>query len=454
MANFVPPGVAGLLGLNAPGSSWESRLREAAFTSPKGTRIKFLYEDLARTIPLRGTIFQFPGVNDAYVQQGGFGARQYPIRAIFPEKDHDLVATAYEAALCEPGIGKLEHPMYGTINVVPITAIDRTNDMVGGRGVSVVSTVFSTTTAAVYPNAATNGQNELTTALSGFSVQMAQQFNAATDFRSTIAKANIKATIRKFLRTINAELQAVSNTTADVRREFADGQALIQESLDTFVGRPLLLAQQMMNLIQAPGRAIAGIAAQIESYGRLAQAIFLSPQAQPGNALGVGGSSLPLRRTKISNDFHTSDMVATSAVTGGVVAAQNATFSTRPEAAATAVALAAIHEAVVEWRDGGFTSLGAVPTVGAYQVDPGATHQALRNAVAQAVRFLLETSFSLAPERIYTLDRDRSLLDIASELYGAVDSRLDLLIESNNLSGSQILELKRGTRLRFYREAA
>jgi hypothetical protein len=453
MTQMVPPGIAGMLGLNAPGASYESRLREAAYTPPSGTRIKFLYEEVGRTTPLRGTIFEFPGINDAYVQRMGFGARQYPIRAIFSGKDHDLVATAYEVALCEAGTGKLEHPVYGPVNVVPITGIERTNDMVGGRNVSVVSTVFSTTTGAVYPSSRANGANELDAAIAGFNVAAAQQLKATTDLRKAAAKANFKATIRAHLKTVNAALRGVSDSVADVRREFADGQALIQESLDTFVGAPLLLAQQVSNLIQAPGRALAGIGAMFESYDTLARNLFASPQGRPGPAL-VGGSSLALRREKVANDFHGTDLFATNAVVGSIVAARNATFSTRPEAAASAVEVMRQHEAAVTWRDGGFESLGAVSAVGAYQVDPGATHQALRNAVAVAAEFLLQSSFSLAPERIFVLDRNRSLLDIAAELYGAVDSRLDLLIESNNLTGAEILELARGRKIRFYRDAA
>jgi prophage DNA circulation protein len=450
--NAVPPGIAGLLGLNDAGSSWNTRLREAAYTGPKGTRIKFLYEELSREIPLRGTIWEFPGIDDAYVQRRGFSARQYPVRAIFAGKDHDLIATAYEVALCEAGTGKLEHPMYGTISVVPVQAISRTNDMVDGLNVSVVSTVFSTTTGAVYPSATANGKNELTAAIEGFNVAVAQQLRQTTDLRSAYAKANFKATVRAFLKKVNAAMARVSNTTADIRREFADAQALVQETLDTFVGGPLLLAQQISNLIQAPGRALAGIEAMFESYGDLAQNIFGSPQARPGPAL-VSGSSIPLRRTKISNDFHAADLFATNAVVGSVVAAQNATFATRPEAARAAVTIAQQHDAAVTWRDGGFTELGGVAAVGAYQVDPGATAQALREAVAVAAGYLLQSSFSLAPEREFTLDRDRSLLDVAAELYGAVDSRLDLLIDSNALTGAEILELKRGRVLKFYRAA-
>ena len=40
--------------------------------------------------------------------------------------------------------------------------------------------------------------------------------------------------------------------------------------------------------------------------------------------------------------------------------------------------------------------------------------------------------------------------DLDAELYGSVDDRLDFLIESNGLTGSEILELPRGRAIVYY----
>jgi hypothetical protein len=452
MANFVPTGLAGLLGID-PAATWEDRLREAALTSPKGTRIKFLYTAVARTTTLRGTVFEFPGVNDAYVQRTGFGPRRYPLRCIFTGKDHDRVATAFEAALLEEGLCKLEHPMYGAFNVVPFGDVERSNDLVEGCEVSVVEVTFWTTTGAVYPSSAANGKNEISASLGNFDVAAAQQFNAATDLTSEIAKANLKQTIHKLLREFSAGMQSVSDTVTGVRREVADGQRLINEGIDVLIGQPLDLVQQVANLIRAPSRALAGIQSRLDGYAAFAQRIFLSPAARPADAL-VGGSSIALRRTRIANDFHTSDLFAANAVAGSISSALNTKFSTRPQALDAAAQIADQFAAAVAWRDGGFSALQGVSNVGAYQVDPGDTHQALQDAVARAAGFLIQTSFTLAPERTYVLDRARTIIDVAAQLYGTTsDATLNLLIDSNNLTGSEILELPAGRRIKFYRAA-
>lgn len=453
MSNLVPPGIAGLIGIDA-GATWEDRLREAAYTSPTGTRIKFLYTTVSRQVSLRGTVFEFPGVNNAYVQRTGYGARRYPIRCIFTGKDHDLVATAFEAALLEDGLGQLEHPAYGPIKVVPFGDMERTNDLVEGCEVSVVDVTFMTTTGVVYPSTTQNGENEITAALGDFAVAVAQQFNATVDVASEVSRASLKQTIRGFMRECRAGMADIAATTSSIRREFDDDFRLLNEGMDTFIGEPLELAKQVSNLVKAPSRAIAGIQSRLNGYAAFAQRIFGSRQANPGPEL-VGGSQIALRRTRIANDFHASDLMAANAVAGSVSSALNTKFATRPEAVFAAAQIAEQFDAAVAWRDGGFSALQGVAQVGAYQVDPGVTHQALLNAVGKAAGSLVQASFTLAPERIYVLNRPRTIIDVAAQLYRTTsDDTLNLLINSNNLTGSEILELEAGRRIKYYRQAA
>jgi hypothetical protein len=72
--------------------------------------------------------------------------------------------------------------------------------------------------------------------------------------------------------------------------------------------------------------------------------------------------------------------------------------------------------------------------------------------VALTAGHLVETSFTLLQERRIVLDRERTIIDLAAELYGSVDDRLDLLINSNDLTGSEILELPRGRTIVYYPE--
>lgn len=453
MSAFIPPGTDGLIGLYRKGSTWKDRLRTAAFTSPKGTRIKFDYEAVARETTKRTAAFEFPGVDDAYIQGNGFGARRYPMVCFFTGAQHDLIATAFEKALLEPGIGKLEHPLYGTFNVVPFGDITRRNDLVAEANQTVVETTFWTSIGEIYPSGATNPQNEIDAALAGFDVAVAQQFAASTDLKSALSQANLKGTIKKFLKDVQSTLQSAANSVESVNREFRDIQSLVNFGLDVLIGQPLLLAQQVSNLIKAPGVALAGIESRLAAYDALAKRIFGSAAGNPRSIL-VGGTSLALRTTRVANDFHASDLFAANAITGSVVSVTNTTFTTKPQALAAAESLIAQFDAAVAWRDDGFDALGAVPKVGAFQTDTGETYQALRQAVALAIGFLIQVSFTVVPERAIVLDRDRTIIDLCAELYGTVDDKLDFLINTNSLTGSEILELPRGRKVVYYPEQA
>jgi len=448
MAGLVPPGIAGLLDLF--GNSWEDRIQEGAYISPKGTRILFQWEDLSRNFDKRGTVFTFPGVNGGYVQQKGYSERRYPLRCYFTGKNCDLEATAFEAALLEPGIGKLEHPLYGEIpDVVPFGTVTRRDDLKSEANQSIVEVTFLTTLGSVYPSALADPRSEIQAYILGFDVAAAQQFSDVTSLAGAVEQANMKSTIRKFLRDVNSTMKTASDSVAKVRREMADIQSLINFGLDTLVGQPLLLARQCVNLVRAPARAIDGIISRLDAYRNLAESIFASAAGTPAETLAAG-TALAVRTTQVANDFHAADLFASSAVAGSVAATLETQYETRPQAIAAAEEVLAQAAALIAWRDTGFTALEGIAQIGTFQVDQGESYQQLQNAVALAAGRLIEISFTLIPERRIVLDRPRTIVDLCAELYGQVDERLDFMIQSNNLSGSEILELPRGSAIVYY----
>lgn len=433
-------------------NSWEGRvaLQGAAYISPSGVRIVFDYEDVERAVTLRGTVFGFPGVNNEYVQRKGYGSRRYPMRCFFSGPDHDEQATRFEAAVLEDGIGRLEHPMYGTIpEVVPFGDLTRADHLVTAANQSIVEVTFWTTTGAVYPSATPNAGNEVQAQLDAFDAAAAENFSDATDLEEETKKANEKAGVRSLLKSVSASLQSVSDTVQGVRNEFADLTATINEGIDVLVGQPLLLARQIVDLVKAPARALDGIQSRLDAYGRLADSIFGSEQGNPAQALSVG-AALGTRNSQIANDFHTADLFASSAVSGSVLASLAHKFTSKPEAIRAADTIAAQWDAYTAWRDAGLEAL-EVMSLSPAQVDTGTAYQPLQASVALATGRLVEISFSLLPERRVVLDRNRTLIDVCAEFYGSVDNdKLDYFIETNQLSGDEILELPKGRSVVYY----
>jgi hypothetical protein len=461
----VIPGTAG-----AVSHTWRDRRGDAAYTSPSGTRAKFEYFDLSRETPLRTAQFDFPGINNSYIQQNGFGSREYPLRCIFWGGQSDLEATFFETMLLEKGVGRLEHPMYGTFNVVPVGRIVRRDAPKTEANQSSVEVTFFTTTGTVYPSAGTNPQADILSTLGGFDIAVAQQYSASCDISTVVKKQNLLATVKKGIATVEAELSEISSAVTTVDNAFHDAVSTLNYGLDVLVGEPLQLALQVSNLIKAPGRALTGIGSRLDAYGNLASTIFGSSAGHPENVLSVG-QALSSRTTKASNDFHTASLFAMCSVGGMINAAiadpigpttpastvssqshplTGRTFQTKPQAMAAASQILALFDSTVAWRDAGFQALGGVDAVSVGQLDTGEAYQALREAAARAAGFLVDVSFSLLSERVIVLDRNRTIVDLAAEIYGAVDSRLDFLIETNNLSGDEILELPAGRSILYY----
>lgn len=478
---------------------WRTRLREAAYTSPKGTRKTFAYEDVSRKYELRTTAFGFPGVDGEYIQQNGFGSRQYPLRCIFGGPNCDIDALAFEDLLLQPGVGKLQHPIYGTFDVVPFGEVTRRDDLKTAANQAIVEVSFWTTLRDIYPKALTDPENEISAALDRFGAAAADQFSNLTDLSKTVQKAAAKGTIRDFLKSVGDVFDQLSDVVWSVRDTMQDIEDTINIGIDNLIGKPLLLAQQIKDLLAAPARAIDGIVSRIKGYADFADEIFGSSAANPSDLLdaiaaGVSGKyGLTTRVQKVANDFHIADLFVSQAVAGAVLstlqsttneiaadpAAASAsgrsvtatgtseaadpratrTFMTKSDAVAAAESLLTLFDSYVTWRDGGFAALASIEKTGLYQADQGAATAELRNAVALAAGHLVEVSFSLAPEKALVLGRARTPIDLAGELYGHVDPRegfnpVLFLIETNALVGDEILEIPQGRKIKHYERAA
>jgi len=447
-------------------SSWRDRLKEAAYTSPvTGTRVPFAYTDVGRSFDVRGTAFDFPGVSDSYVQQTGYSSRKYPMVCFFGGKNCDLLAGGFEAALMEPGIGRLEHPLYGTIAALPFGTVERNDALVTASNQSVVTVTFWTSIPAIYPDDTSSGTGDIEGLLDLFNAAVAAQFLSNTNLLATVRKQAAIGTLKGLLKKVKAALGKISDSIADVRNGFGKGLAAVNGGMDVLIGNPLALALQISNLIQAPGRALAGIASRLDAYARLATEIFGSSAGSPAKALS-SASVLAGHQAEVANDFHIASLFSMNAVAGSVVTAISqpikaptvalaAGFSNRTQILSTAAAVLEQMDALVAWRDDGFAALGPIGDA-SQAIDTGEAYAALQNVVAKTAGYLIQASFSALPERAVVLTRPRTVIDLCAELYGTVDKdgKLDLLITSNDLTGDELLELPASKRIVYYPTAA
>lgn len=410
--------------------SWADRIQEAAYTSPTGLRLAFEFEDVQRAVDKKTTVFDFPDANGSYVQEHGHAGRQYPVRAFFSGDNCDLAADAFEALLLEPGHGRLDHPLYGTVRVVPTGTITRSDALATAANQSVVEVVFWETITTAYPAGSVDPSTAALAALEAYNAALAAQYGRAVDSRGPTLFAALRGSYLSALSVAKKTLRAVADAQASVQQTFDEVDASINAGITVLVGTPVTLAFQTAVMLQAPARSIAAIRDRLRAYRDLARSIM------DGN-----GAAVPSARG--SNDFHTARIFASLSVSGAVLSAVHTQFVTKPEALAAAREVLDQFGAVDAWQEAGTAALG--------QIDTGEAYQQLQRATALVAGHLVEISFTLKQERKITLDRPRTIIDLSAELYGDVsDASLDYLIATNALTGDEIIELPRGRAIVYY----
>lgn len=409
--------------------SWIDRLKEAAYISPSGERHTFEFENVANSRTKKTTTFEFPDADGTYVQESGSTGRRFPLRCIFWGADYDQEADEFDAVLFESGVGKLEHPVYGTVDVVPVGTITRRDDLKTAANQAIIEVTFMATIGLIYPSAQNDPATEVLASVEAFINALAWAFEENIDAYTEVKKTLFKNSFTALIADAKAKLQNVADTVDSVAKEFEDINDSINEGIGVLVGQPLTLAFQTMQLIQAPARAPALISDKLDAYKNLAESLISN-----------NDGSTTISQDKL--DFYTKDLFAATYVSGMVLSTINNQFGTRGDAIAAAAFVLDQFDAVMAWKDENITELGAI--------DTGGTYQQLQASVALVAGYLVEISFSLKQERRVVLDRDRTIVDLTAELYGEIDANLDFLIESNDLSGSEILELPKGKEVVYY----
>ena len=412
--------------------TWQDRVLEAAYTAPSGLRFTFTYENVSKSVGKKTSAFNFPDADGTFIQDLGHTGRRYPLRVFFHGDDYDLEANSFEDALLEKGAGRLEHPLYGAVDVVPFGDITRRDDLKTAANQAIIEVQFWETTGILFPTVQADPGQAVLAAVDEYNEASAAQFEELLDIDTASERASFKNRFQVVLGVTKSALQDIADTQADVKKAFDTVFDSINSSIDALVSEPLTLAFQTSILLQTPALALSSVQARLDAYSNLAAGLITGDDAV--RTPGLGSSN--------SNDFHSDDLTAIGAVIGSVVSSVNNQFETKTAALGAAEAILDLAADVTEWRDDNFESLG--------EIDTGEGYQQFEEAVALAAGFLVQISFSLKQERRIVLDRARTIIDLAAELYGEVDTQLDFLINSNNLTGSEILELPKGREIVYF----
>lgn len=442
---------------------WEERLREAAYTSPSGVRQTFGFEDVSKEVDRRTPAFEFAEVDGALIQDRGRGPEKFPLQCIFSGDDYDIEAKAFEALLNDTGVGKLEHPIYGVHNVVPFGAINRSDRLVSAGNQGIITLVFMETNEMVFPTADENFSSAALQTVLDFNEAEPEQFEQDLDIQDTTDQVGFEQAYDIALAAVNTVMEPIADANAEVGSLFNSINTSITTSIGTLIDDPLTLARQTIALIQTPARSSALFSTRLDGYRNLLRGL-IGGTDDDGTGTGTPPpppEPIPATATftdrTFKNKFTNDILFSKTIVTGMVLSAVNNEFTTAPEALQAADDILSLFDDLTIWIDDRLEQINTrAATLPSSQqtnlqiVDTGQAYQQMQQAVAVTAGFLVKISFSLKQERELTLIRPRTIIDLCAEFYGEIDPQLDFFINSNNLSGDEILLIPTGRTVKYY----
>lgn len=412
--------------------TWQDRLKEGAYIAPNGDRFTFAYEDLSRSFDKKTSGHDFPGADGTYVQDNGRTGRKYPLTAFFTGPDCDTKADDFESALGQTGRGKLEHPIYGTVDVVPFGTVTRNDALKSAANQSLVDVTFWETIPLIYPIPQIDPVSGIISSVQDFTEALGIDIAAKLDIFDPNAVLGFKTRILALVGTVKSALGKISEIKSFVEAKVAKVMALANSIVtatveiadavrDTITGT----ITAVMDLVATPGQLLESIKSKISTYKDM-----------------LSGVLSPLFPSDEECDYLSSSVLAETLVAGLVVSLIETEIDSQTGAMSAADELLGVFDEVATWSETTADNLGILNT--------GESYQKLQESVALTAGYLVEISFTLKKERKVVLTRSRTIIDLAAELYGEVDTILDFFINSNEFTGSEILEIPKGREVLYY----
>lgn len=410
--------------------SWSDRLQIAAYTSPSGSRFEFDYENVSIESDKKTSEFLFPERDGAFIQDLGRGGRRFLSIFFFSGEDYDIISDLFLEALEEKGIGKLEHPKYGTRAVVPTGTITRRDDLVTRSNQAAFNITFSETIENItFPESVENQETIIRESVNNFETEAAAQFANDIEIVTASESIDIQNELGEQLTETDNALNALAQTDEETFTAYQTVKASYENNIPNILTDPITIGQQGIILQRIPGTIKGRFETKLDAYSGIINTIA----SQIYEPLSI--SFIP------RNKFFTSLKNAYTAIVALSESMLTTIFNTRPEAIKASEGILDLYDFLQDWQDDNIASMEVI--------DTGESYDNMTQVISQSVSYLIALSFDLPVERRVILGEDRNMVEFIAEIYGDLE-KLDFFIQTNNLNADEMEILPIGRSVVFY----
>lgn len=433
--------------------SYIDRLERLTYQSPKRKTFDLEFEDLARSIARKTAINEFPYQDKANIQDLGMGNLKLPIRCFITGQDYDLEADRFYKALNEQGYGVLDHPRFGSIDVLPIS-ITQSESFVENAGRAIFEIEF----VQYFPDATEFPEN-----VAAFFKNVLGLISFTIDaiFQAIDSIITIETSTRRFTRNLRRIAGSLISETRRIESRFKGVSQRWQEDIKnnfvttTFGDRFSFEGKESQDNFNKLARIFDAYVSNNPDFTpeeavrqflellRFPQSENISAvqkQKSYKNVINYIESQFNSNETMNEFEANINGYIAIGAIVSMTENLINSPFQNRNQSIL-------LLDEIAEFRE----RLKSIVDI-VKNKNGNIDYEILDNAytvLTNTQNLILSISLNIPTEKKIILDKDTSPIQFVYSLDGNID-RLDELMQYNNLSDNNILVIPKNYTMRYY----
>lgn len=409
-------------------------------TSPSGNVFEAKWLGSNRQVTKKIGKFDYPKFPGSITQDLNVESTIYPMKIYFDGRDHDKDANNFLDAIKEIGQWEVIHPLtvIGQIVLQPLS-IEPIDDPVNSGNVTEINTEWiEPANIEIILSADFLSTSILDDALDAVE-SVADTFSEIKQALFAPIQA-VRNMIDKTTTIINTATNILSSTVADINNEVNQITRSISSLLDAVILAPLEIANSIYQLANLPSLVSNNFQAMFENYEKIAN-----------DLIGLEISSTDIGDEGF-NTVKSQEMALSMAlITVATITAQ-AEFNTRAQVVDAIDKITTLTNSItasVDTQQEYFDNLDLDKQF--FKMTQ--SYNSILLLISKSLQLLTQASFNLKTEKRFTLDIERSPLDITIAEYGNFgdnDENLTLFNNSNKLQGNHLELIPAGTEVVVY----
>lgn len=419
-------------------ATWLDRQRgNLVLTSPKGTSFYAMWSENVREGTRKVSVWDYPLTDEQTIQDLGTGLFRIPIDFMFEGEQHDLIASDFVTACKEPGVWTLAHPTRGDFEAYLLTFRENLNTSnITGFETEWVSKSDKNDTIPVVER-----QSKVVSSVAEMDESILEKFQRL--LQDTAERKD--AIVSKITSGINFamdKLGTLYSATSEVYQQALE----IQSGVVSYLAGSYLdlggIAASVQSFFQLPALVEKDLSIRVTAYQNLLLSVCDLSIDPEDDTLRI------IDPVVIVNSSVTQNLLFTSVLGSMMLAFISGDIVSRRRAYDYIDGLNADVTTILSELDKAQEYLSDENIPGQY-FSQDEVYPVVWRSVGDTVRYIADVANSLKVEKRIVMEKPRTTLDVTITEYEDAEL-LDYFIESNSLTGVEVMLLPPGREVLLY----